>query len=142
VVGFSSVFANEHIAEPSPCCSLQITTYSFDHTIQSIDGVLVHLPSHDVYVYITYFQFYHHPLVYSSAPHPQWSSGYDFRLSLTPTSRGRPGFDSLLRSKFHIVDSSSISTSLPVLAHQHRLIFFLRFWPTHMLWSCGRGNRR
>jgi hypothetical protein len=49
-----------------------------------------------------------HPLVYSSTPYPQWSSGYDFRLSLTPTSRGRPGFDSLLRSKSHTCDSSSI----------------------------------
>lgn len=27
---------------------------------------------------------------YSSTMHPRWSSGYDFRLSLTPTSRGRP----------------------------------------------------
>ena len=51
-----------------------------------------------------------HPLVYSSTPHPQWSSGYDFRLSLTPTSRGRPGFDSLLRS-ISGSDSSSISPS-------------------------------
>ena len=39
-----------------------------------------------------------HPVVYNSTPHPQWSSGYDFRLSFTPTKRGRPGFDSLLRS--------------------------------------------
>jgi len=51
-----------------------------------------------------------HPLVYSSTPLPQWSSGYDFRLSLTPTSRGRPGFDSLLRS-ISGSDSSSISPS-------------------------------
>jgi hypothetical protein len=51
-----------------------------------------------------------HPLVYNSTPHPQWSSGYDFRLSLTPTSRGRPGFDSLLRS-IQSNDSSSIVKS-------------------------------
>jgi hypothetical protein len=51
-----------------------------------------------------------HPLVYNSTPHPQWSSGYDFRLSLTPTSRGRPGFDSLLRS-IQNNDSSSIIMS-------------------------------
>jgi hypothetical protein len=51
-----------------------------------------------------------HPLVYNSTPHPQWSSGYDFRLSLTPTSRGRPGFDSLLRS-IQDNDSSSIIMS-------------------------------
>jgi hypothetical protein len=25
-----------------------------------------------------------HPLVYSSIPHPQWSSGYDFRVSIYP----------------------------------------------------------
>ena len=23
-----------------------------------------------------------HPLVYNSTPHPQWSSGYDFRVSI------------------------------------------------------------
>jgi hypothetical protein len=51
-----------------------------------------------------------YPLVYNSTPHPQWSSGYDFRLSLTPTSRGRPGFDSLLRS-IQNNDSSSIIMS-------------------------------
>jgi hypothetical protein len=45
--------------------------------------------------------------VYNSTPYPQWSSGYDFRLSFTPTSRGRPGFDSLLRS-IQYNDSSSI----------------------------------
>jgi hypothetical protein len=63
-----------------------------------------------------------HPLVYNSTPHPQWSSGYDFRLSLTPTSRGRPGFDSLLRSIQHR-DSSSIVKCLPALANQRRLLF-------------------
>jgi hypothetical protein len=61
--------------------------------------------------------------VYNSTPHPQWSSGYDFRLSLTPTSRGRPGFDSLLRS-IQNNDSSSIYQSLPVLANQHRTTSF------------------
>ena len=25
----------------------------------------------------------HHPLVYNSAPNPQWSSGYDFRVSIS-----------------------------------------------------------
>jgi hypothetical protein len=41
---------------------------------------------------IHWSQTFAHPLVHKSTPHPQWSSGYDFRLSFTPTSRGRPGF--------------------------------------------------
>jgi hypothetical protein len=61
-------------------------------------------------LYITCEKAGVHPLVYNSTPHPQWSSGYDFRLSLTPTSRGRPGFDSLLRS-IQSNDSSSVVKS-------------------------------
>jgi hypothetical protein len=37
-------------------------------------------------VYKLYTSANHHPLVYNSAPNPQWSSGYDFRVSIYRTS--------------------------------------------------------
>jgi hypothetical protein len=66
-----------------------------------------------------------YPLVYNRTPHPQWSSGYDFRLSLIPTSRGRPGFDSLLRRNSEM--TSSLISCLPALAHQRRSLFSFSF---------------
>jgi hypothetical protein len=67
-----------------------------------------------------------HPLVYSSIPHPQWSSGYDFRLSCdfhhakSRETRVRFPVEEHLRN----LTSSSNVQSLPVLANQHRHIFF------------------
>ena len=97
---------------------------------QSINVVLIllfHIHGCVFYhkLYIVYDWIVLYPLVYNSIPHPQWSSGYDFRLSLTPTSRGRPGFDSLLRRNSEM--TSSLPSCLPALAHQRRPPFS-SFW--------------
>ena len=86
----------------------------------------------------------HHPLVYNSTPHPQWSSGYDFRLSLTPTSRGRPGFDSLLRSISWYMTVLQYHASSGAGSPASSIFFdFLTLWTCvggSVLWSVRRSQ--